>query len=167
MKIKYLSQYLFVGGILLILTQVVLSFHPFFPTNNYYEVNEKSIKYIVNYLTKNDIDGLIYGDTDKYKNAVDNVKGSNCFFNKSCKTSSEILELVKKLDIDFLSTNKKEWYIVIGTKLPIYWDKKNEIYYKKWFYKNKKVWDYIYKNSKDVLIKKFNDDYGVINWYWD
>ncbi len=134
------------------------------PYNNYYENNYNELNELKDYLLKNtNISWHVYTDKNKYPNLVENNNWEeNCFYWSCSILNLNTIDNIKTLNINYLSVS--DWIITINTKYNLYWDKNNQIYYSKWYYKWKKELDEIDENRFNVIVKIFNDDWGVINW---
>lgn len=144
--------------------------------NNYFLYNESKLMELKDYIEKKNLEWYIYINEDL--DAVLVTAKEEWLFRwelwnyiKS-KKDPYLNILISELNIGYISNDQQQITVVVNKN--IYWDEYNVIYYDPWYYKWKKELDEIDWSRFNVILKIFNDDWGVIDgcygcnfWAWD
>lgn len=179
-KMKNKQLRIFLGIIFIVWLMILWILYPKsnYTIKNYFLENKKVIEEIVSYIDSNDLTGSIHSNYNYQNNWNTWNLYKKCIIDDNCLLSDEsFFDLIFRLNIEYIVAYRSNW-----TDVDLQWihfylqnnitiDSLNDkyIYYSKWFYRNKEIWDSYDWNSMHVIVEIFNNDWWVINgcyWCW-
>ncbi|MDD2916551.1 MAG: hypothetical protein PHH70_01765 [Candidatus Gracilibacteria bacterium] len=133
--------------------------------NNYFLYNESKLMELKDYIEKKNLEGYIYINEDLDAVLV-TAKEEGLFRGElgnyiKSKKDPYLNILISELNIGYISNDQQQITVVVNKN--IYGDEYNVIYYDPGYYKGKKELDEIDGSRFNVILKIFNDDWGVID----